>query len=173
MNVSDLTTLVAAATRFCEAAQISATAKANLARVCESLEPFRSMEMTAFAELVQQAKQYRDTGILPVPSSPKKSAARKTAKPSPEEAAQRVEHLIGQLNLLYEKVHEESVGFGAIDEICDAVNALSAADAKAVAVGFEITLPSKATKPKSVSEIKRKLTEQKGSAQRIAPIGGT
>jgi hypothetical protein len=45
--------------------------------------------------------------------------------------------------------------------------------AKAVAVGFKITLPSKATKPKAVSEIKRKLTEQKGSAQRIAPIGSS
>jgi hypothetical protein len=171
MNVNDLHSLVVAAAKFSEAAEISASAKTKLQGVCDALGPFQNMEIGAFAELMSQAKQYRDTGILPVAAGkPAKGGGTKKPKANSEDAAKRVEQFVGQLKSLYEKVHEESVGFGAIDEICDEVGKLSAADVKAVATGFDLRLSSKATKPQTLSEIKRKLTDQKGSAQRIAAI---
>ena len=174
MNVSDLISLVAAAAKFGEAAQISATAKAKLTGVCDALEPFQTMDIAAFSDLLRQSLQYRDTGVLPVAAGAgaKKSAPKK-AKESPEEAAKRVEQLVQQLKALFDKVHEESVGYGAIDDICDAIGKLNAGDVKAVATGFGITLTSKASKLVALGEIKRKLTEQKGSAQRVAPIGNS
>jgi hypothetical protein len=173
MNVSVLMSLVAAAAKFGEAAQISAAAKAKLTGVCDALEPFQAMDVADFSDLLQQSRQYRDTGILPVTAGTgaKKAASKKAAKESPEEVAKRVELLVQQLNSLYEKVHEESVGFGAIDDICDAIGKLNAGDVKAIATGFGLRLTSKASKPVALGEIKRKLTEQKGSAQRVAPIG--
>ena len=174
MNVSDLISLVAAAAKFGEAAQISAAAKAKLTGVCEALEPFQAMDVAVFSDLLQQSRQYRDTGILPVATSgAKKAAPNRAPKESPEDAAKRVELLIQQLNSLYGKVHEESVGYGAIDNICDAIGKLNAGDVKAVATGFGLKLTSKASKPVALGEIKRKLTEQKGSAQRVAPIGNS
>ncbi len=49
---------------------------------------------------------------------------------------------------------------------------LTAPQVKQVAAGFGIKMPSKTTKPKALEQIKRKLMEQKGSAQRIQPIAG-
>ncbi len=170
MIVADMQALLIAAKQFAESAAVSAAAKNKLDAVCQSLEPFRSMDVSEFGELVRQAEEYRRTGILPVAAKPKKKTTRKPAL-SAEEKSRRIDQLIRQLQDLYAVVHEETVGFGAIDELCESVGKLSAPEVKKVATGFGIKLASKASKPAALDEIKRKLTEQKGSAQRIQPIG--
>ncbi len=172
MIVADMQNLLRAAKQFAEAAEISATARNKLDSVCEALEPFRSMEISAFALLVGQAEEYRRTGVLPVSAKSSKTSAKK-AKPTAEESAQQIEQLVKQLHDLYAIVHEETVGFGAIDEICEVVGKRSATEVKQVAGKFGIKVSSRTTKPQALEEIKRKLTEQKGSAQRIHPIGSS
>jgi len=169
MIVANLQALLQATRQFAEAADVSGAAKEKLAAVCESLEPFRAMDVSAFAELLRQADEYRTTGVLPILSKPVKVSS-KTAKATPEDSARKVEQLAKQLNDLSAVVHQESVGFGAIDEICAVIGKLTAPEVKQIAEQFGIKLSSKTTKPKALEEIKRKLTEQKGSAQRIQPI---
>jgi hypothetical protein len=172
MIVADMQNLLKAAKQFAEAAEISSTARSKLHSVCEALEPFGTMEISAFAVLIGQAEEYRKTGVLPVRTKSPKASAKK-AKPTAEESAKVVEQLVKQLQDLYAIVHEETVGFGAIDEITEVVGKLSAPDVKQVAAKFGIKVSSRTTRPQALEEIKRKLTEQKGSAQRIQPIGST
>src|SRR5947209_4831665 len=120
MIVGDLQTLLKAATHFAEAAEISSTARTKLAGVCDALASFQSMEISAFATLLRQAEDYYRTGVLPVATNAAKRSPRKPP-PTAEESAQQVEHLAKQLHDLHAVVHEETVGFGAIDEICDVV----------------------------------------------------
>lgn len=172
MIVADVQALLLAAKNFAEAAEISAAAKTKLATICEALEPFRSMDVSAYTALVRQAEEYRTTGVLPVPA---KTTSRSSRKPklTAEDSARHVEQLVKQLRELYAVVHEETVGFGAIDELCDVIGKLSKPQILQVATGFGIKVLSKTTKPQALQEIKRKLTEQKGSAQRIQPIAGS
>lgn len=169
MIVQDILNLLESARHFAVAADISAAAKGKLDATCGALEPFRSMDLSNFTALLQQAEEYKRTGVLPVSAKSRKPATRKPPATA-EDVAQRVEHLASQLRELHAIVHDETVGFGAIDEIVEVVGKLNAAEVKQVAAKFEIRLGSKATKPQALEEIKRKLTEQKGSAQRIQPI---
>jgi hypothetical protein len=169
MIVGDFEVLIVAAKQFAEAAEISSAARSKLANACDALVPFRTMEISAFANLLRQAEEYHRTGVLPVALSTRKQSARKP-KANAEDMALQVERLTKQLHDLYAVVHEETVGYGAIDEICEVVGKLNASDIKKVAAAFGIKVSSKATKSQSLDSIKRKLTEQKGSAQRIQPI---
>jgi hypothetical protein len=172
MTVADLEALLTAAGRFAEAAGISAPAKTKLSAACAALAPFRALDVLAFAELLRQADDYQRTGILPPPTKSTKRAPKKPA-PNAEDKAKQVEQIVQQLHDLYAVVHEETVGFGAIDEICEMVGKLGAPEVKQVASRFGIKVRSKTTRPEAVEEIKRKLTEQKGSAQRIQPIASS
>lgn len=170
MNVADMQALLTAAKQFAEAANISSTAQKNLDAVCRSLEPFRAMQVADFAELLRQSEEYRRTGILPVAA---KSAAKRSRKPtmSAEEKRRLVDQHVRQLQDLYAVIHEETVGYGAIDELCESVGKLNVPEVRKVAAEFGIQLAGKASKKTALDEIKRKLTEQKGSAQRVQPIG--
>ncbi len=171
MNVADLHALLVAAKHFADAAGNSQASKTKLTEVCEALEPFRSLDISAFVSFLRQAEEYQRTGVLPVASKAKgRSPAKAKPSMSTEEKAQQVENLVKQLQDLYGVVHEETVGYGAIDDICEAVDRLNVPEVKKVAQGFGIKLASKATKKDGVEQIRRKLTEQKGSAQRIQPI---
>jgi hypothetical protein len=171
MNVADMQALLMAGKQFAEAAEISSTARGKLDRLCEALEPFRTMEVSDFSELLRQAEEYRQTGILPVSGKATKGSPK--SKPATEIPSPQGERLLQQLRDLYAVVHEESVGFGAIDEMCAAIGKLNAAEVKYIAEQFGLRMSSKMTKPKSLEEIKRKLTEQKGSAQQIRPIANS
>jgi len=169
MNVADMQALLKAAKHFADAAQISQTASDKLSAVCDALTPFQSMEISAFASLLHQAEEYRRTGVLPVVATSSRVAT-KRSRSSSVESAKQIEPLVRQLQDLYSVVHEETVGFGAIDEICEAIGKLPVADVRAVAGAFDIKVTARTTKKQALEEIKRKLTEQKGSAQRILPI---
>jgi uncharacterized membrane protein len=82
----------------------------------------------------------------------------------------RVQRLSQQLKDLYAVVHEETTGYGAIDEMATALEKLSRDEVAQIAKGFNLAFRKGASKNALVGEIKRKLTERKGSAQRIAPI---
>ncbi|MGL4463651.1 MAG: hypothetical protein ACRDD1_09775 [Planctomycetia bacterium] len=176
MIVADLLALMTAAKQFAEAADAGATVKNKLAAACAALEPFHAMDVAAFGELVKQAEEYKRTGLLPVSTKPVKApkAAKAAAvKPTAEEKARQIDELVQQLNALMAVVHEDSVGYGAIDQICDAVGKLDVSNVRDVVKGFGIKVAASATKKKCLDEIKRKLTEQKGSAQRIQPISAS
>ena len=170
MTVEDMRALLLAAKQFAEAANISGSATNKLTDVTEALGPFGTMDISTFATLLRQAEEYKRTGVLPAPAKPTKNPSKRSGTSSVN-SAERVEQLVKQLNDLYAVVDQNSVGFGAIDEICDAVGRLGKAQVLKIAEGFDIRTQSKTTKAQAVDEIKRKLTEQKGSAERIRPIG--
>jgi hypothetical protein len=172
MIVADMLALLSAAKQFAEAAEVSAAAANKLAATCAALQPFRSMAMSAFANLLVQAREYRETGVLPVAGTKPKRATQKP-QAGTEDRDRQVHQLVRQLHELFAIVHEETVGFGAIDEVCEAVGKLKAAEVKKVAMEFVGSKLSKASKPFALAEIKRKLTEQKGSAQKTQPIASS
>jgi hypothetical protein len=183
MNVSDLQSLVTAAARFAGAAGANTTVQGKLEGVTTALAPFAGMDLASFAELLRQAEEYHRTGVLPVaatkgratkpkePKPPKEPKAPKPPKPTAAEKAQEVERLIRELHALYLVVHEETVSYGAIDEIIESVGRLAKAEVIHVAKGFGLKLATKAGKEGALAEIKRKLIEQKASAERIRVIG--
>ena len=116
----------------------------------------------------QQDTPQRD---MPLPAR-QKTVTSNSARPKygSMDRKARVQRLSQQLKNLYAVVHEETTGFGAIDEMVDALGRLSRDEVAQVAKGFNLAFRKGASKNALVGEIKRKLTEQKAIAQRIAPI---
>ena len=106
------------------------------------------------------------------PKGGKKTASQKKGSVKQDRAAvtPRAGKALEQLKDLYAVVHEETTGFGAIDEMATALEKLSRDEVAQIAKGFNLAFRKGASKNALVGEIKRKLTERKGSAQRIAPI---
>ena len=126
-------------------------------------------------KLVGNRKVYKPGGggggAKPAPGG-KKAASQKKGSGKQDRAVvtPRVGKALEQLKDLYAVVHEETTGYGAIDEMVDALGRLSRDEVAQVAKGFNLAFRKGASKNALVGEIKRKLTEQKAIAQRIAPI---
>lgn len=168
MTVNDLQTFLLSANQFAAAAGTNKTTNQLLAQTCDALEPFTAFDIATFNLFLKQAKEYHDTGILPSTTAKKKStpAAKATADPA------KLQQLIRQLNELYEKVHEDYVGYGSIDELCDVLDkTLSKDEMVEIAKEFQLSVRSNTAKKKALELIKQKLVQQKGSADQTRPIG--
>lgn len=64
----------------------------------------------------------------------------------------------------------EKVGFGQIEALHDQIAKLKPAEAKKVAAAFKLKVPLRASAPYVAREVRRKLTEQKGTAIQISAI---
>ncbi|MCI0637777.1 MAG: hypothetical protein L0Y72_28515 [Gemmataceae bacterium] len=97
----------------------------------QSLEPFQSMKLTDWCALIQQAQNYRQTGILPV----KVARARKAAQP-----AKSSEDLIREATQLVTSLYQSALDAGFRYETVDSELAgllhLRAADLKKIALEF-------------------------------------
>ena len=168
MTVNDLHLFLLSANQFVAAAGTSNSTNQLLAQACDALEPFKAFDMATFNLFLKQAKEYHETGILPSTTTKKKAtpAAKASADPA------KLQQLARQLNELYQKVHEDYVGYGAIDELCDVLNkTLSKAEMVEIAKEFQLSVRSNTTKGKILELIKQKLVLKKGSADQTRPIG--
>lgn len=77
-----------------------------------------------------------------------------------------------ELKELYETVHFDSVSYEDIDRMVERIGKLGAAGIKEVANGFGIRVRPGASGKALLADIKRKVTELKGSSERIRPIMG-
>src|SRR5262249_30553696 len=122
-----------------------------------------SLALPALADFLAKAEEYHRTGVLPASATPKRGAGRtRTPKPAPitvPEAAQRV-------MALYERAADPELQYEAIEtEIAALDKALSQKDMIALAGEVGINKPLK-TKKAARDEIKRKITDRKGSFER-------
>jgi hypothetical protein len=138
----------------------------DLEQACAALEPFRSWEIDQFATLLQQAEEYRRTGVLPVPAG---KPAR--AKPSTTAATSTasVASLTQQIRQLEERLGEASVTRGSIEAELDRMNltSLKKADAVALAKAVGVVTNSKTSQDAAVKGIRRMLLEQKEAIESV------
>jgi len=157
MKVSELQQFLSQLIPFVRAAGAAEKVSAELGRAVESLEPFKGKTLAEFNDFLRKADEYDRTGVLSAPKRPVR--ATKAPKLSVDEAA-------AKFTALYERATDPTLEFATIDAEIDSLSGLTAANLKEVAKKVNITLPSKATKPQILSELKRRIKERKGSFER-------
>lgn len=134
MNVANLQTLLSNHAGFLEEAGATARLVADLRGLASGLAPLRDMSLGDFAGLVQQAAEYRATGVLPV------KAGRKTAAPATEKVAAAVT----MLRDLFDRALDADFPVDAVDKALQGIGKLTVPQLKDVARGFEIAnVPAK------------------------------
>jgi hypothetical protein len=146
---------------------------------CDGLDPFRDQALTAFAELLSAAAEYRRTGILPTPTArPVRSRKPATGKPAAgkpilkrKDDVDAVEAAAGTLQALFERATDPALTHEAIEaEVSRVEREFDAEGLKAVARKFGISagLTNKgAVKVKILGRI----CERKGRHERGEAIG--
>lgn len=105
----------------------------------EGLEPFQAMKLAEWCELLQQAQQYRQTGILPAKATRARKAARQTK--SSEELVFEASQLV---NRLYEEALDPGFRYEMVDAELASIAKLKADELKSIAGAFGISkLPRK------------------------------
>jgi len=166
MIVLDIQEFLRDMSRLVIAAGASRPVQSELERVYESLEPFKTLTLGAFADFLVLAETYRTTDVIP--DSGAKSATRK-AKPNAPPAD--VETYATRILQLYEDVIQETVGYDAIDSFIEEMNKkLNKEEVLTVYHRFQFT--GKPTKGKALEAMKHKLYQRKGSFQTAEAING-
>ncbi len=138
---------------------VSQSVRADLERLAALLEPFQALTLPQLGDFLVKAEEYQRTGVLPATGSRARTKVPKAGPLSIAEAAKRV-------LALYERAADPALQYAEIEaEINKLDKALSKDQLLAVAKEAGISIPLK-TKKVAVEEIKRKITERKGSFER-------
>lgn len=157
MRVAELQQFLSQIVPFARAAGAADKVATELGRTVECLALFKDKTLAEFNDFLRKADEYDRTGKLTAPVKPARAA--KAPKVSVEDAAQR-------FAALYERATDPQLEYATIDAEIDALGSLTATGLKEVARKVNITLPTKATKPQILSELKRRVKERKGSFER-------
>jgi hypothetical protein len=143
---------------------------------CDGLEPFQGMRVAEFARFLADAKQYKETGVLPVP--PTRGKGRAAPKPA-KAPAPTVAEAVAVLQDLYNRATDPAVTYETIKETVTRLDGqLDKPGLIAVARGFGIS-SGLSTKKAAREKIEAKITDRKGKAeegraivQSLTPAGG-
>lgn len=162
MNVANLQTLLKNQASFLADAGAAAKLVGDFHNVALGLEPFAGMKLDELFTLLQQANEYRTTGILPV-----KAGKAKAAKP---DATAIVQGAVQSLRDLFEKAIQPDFALESIDVALKAIGKLTVPQLKDVARGFEIAnVPSK--KADIVAALGSKIKDRREMHQRSTVHG--
>ncbi len=136
MNVANLQTLLRNHASFLDDAGAAAKIGNDFRGVAQGLEPFAALKLDELFVLLQQANEYRATGILPV-----KAGKTKAPKPS---AAEAIQTAIQTLRRLHEQAIEPTFALESVDAALKTLGKLTVPQLKDVARGFDIAnVPTK------------------------------
>ena len=145
----------------------SASVVNDLDATAQGLEPFADLKFAEFAELLSQAREYRDTGILPVKAggraAPKKPRA-------PKVPALTVEAAVALVVSLQEKAATPEGTHDALAEGLNPLNAMSAGDIAKLSAALELQKPK--SKAKGLEAIRAQVAKRRQSFDRTRSIGG-
>jgi hypothetical protein len=158
MNVAELQQFVRSLIQPLSTSGASKVA-GELDRICTGFEPFKDMTLAQFTDFLSQAEAYQRDGTLPIGSRARRKSATAIDRDKVAKAAQQVQQL-------YERAADPELQYTAIEaEIKKLDKALNKDEVIAVAgeVGIAGSLK---TKKAGLDEIKRKITNRKGSFER-------
>ena len=148
--------------------------QADMVELREALEPFKDLSLPAFTNFLQQAKQYAETGIIPLPS-PQKGAARTGAPRAPKTPkiplktksdTSAIQHAVDELEMLYSKAADPELGYTAIETAVKNIHdAFDKDGLKEIAKGFGCTSGT-TTKKACREKIEHKIKERKARNER-------
>lgn len=160
MKVASLQRLLAQFGPFIKDAGAAEKVAAELDRAVECLEPFKDKTLGEFNDFLRRSDEFDRTGALAPPAKPAKVP--RTPKP----AAITIDEAAARVTALYDRATDPALDYATIDREIDALCVLTSAHLKEVAKKANVTLPSKATKPSIVGELKRKVKDRKASFER-------
>jgi hypothetical protein len=157
MNVASLQTFLHNQARFLADAGAAKTLVGDFETLAAGLEPFGAMKLIDLCQLLQQAHEYRTTGVLPV--KPGRAArAPKAPRPSAEE---QVRGAAQRLAALYERALDPGFRHEDVDAELARLNKMTIAQLKSVAGEFDVVVPGKAKKSEIVEALGRKVSERR------------
>jgi hypothetical protein len=149
-----------------EGADFAAAKIKKLDEVGVALEPFKEMDLTAFAELLRQAEEYKRTGILPVKA--RRSSRPKTPKAPPvtDEDIRRISQEIMQLA---ERAIGPEMSREALEAELNRINLPQYNRSVLLAIAREIGLSPKArtTAQEAIDAIRQKILGRKEAYERM------
>jgi hypothetical protein len=143
-----------------QASGAKASILSDLEGACVGLEPFKHLDVGAFAGFLRRAEEYDRTGIVPVVAkpAPKARAKKETGPPYTTEDALR------DVRSLYERSLGDDVTFAMIEADVKKLNKLTKPDLDRVTAEFG--LGKAKTKPAALAAIVDKISNYKKSHQR-------
>lgn len=159
MNVANLQTLLRNQASFLSDAGAAAKLIADFRGVADAFGPFADMKLDEMFVLLQQANEYRSTGILPV-----KAGKAKAVKP---DATAVTSAAIQSLRDLFDQSLQPEFRVERVDEALKPIAKLTVPQLKDVARGFDIAnIPSK--KADIVAALGQKIKDRREMHQRAS-----
>lgn len=157
MNVASLQTLLSNHAGFLEEAGAAARLVADLRGLASALSPLAAMPLGDFATLVNQAAEYRATGILP---------GKNGRKPAVDASA-KITAAVTTLRELYDRALDADFAANDVDKALQGIGKLTVPQLKDVARGFEIAnVPAK--KADIVAALGEKILARREMHQRVS-----
>ena len=139
MNVANLQTLLRNHASFLDDAGAAAKIGNDFRGVAQGLERFAGLKLDELFVLLEQANEYRTTGILPV-----KAGKAKAPKPPKPSAAEAIQSAIESLRQLHEQAIDPAFALESVDAALKTIGKLTVPQLKDVARGFDIAnVPAK------------------------------
>lgn len=157
MNVASLQTFLRSQAGFLTEAGAARALVGDFEMLAAGLEPLRGLKLAELCELLQQAHEYRTTGILPVKAG-RSARAPKSARPSAEE---QVRGAAQRLAALYERALDAEFRHDELDAELAGLGKLTVAQLKSIAAEFDVLVPGKAKKNDIVDALGRKVRERR------------
>ena len=130
----------------------------EMQQLVDGLDSCKELTIKEFADFLNRAKQYDETGIVPA----KAKATRRTATVDPELVTRTALEVMD----LYERAIDESLSYAAIETEIAKLNKHSTAVVKAVAK--EVGVAGAKSKKAAIEAINRKISKRKESFQRTS-----
>jgi hypothetical protein len=139
----------------------------ELTEVAAHLAPFRDHRLADFGRFLVQAHQYAATGTLPViPVKARGGTVKAGAAPKAEPAA-----VAEAVRRVYDRAGDLTVAEAEIEAALGPMAALPLAGLKVVAAALELKLPTRAKIDEARQQIRQKVYNRRGAAQRAEMTG--
>jgi hypothetical protein len=160
MLVANLQQFLRALVPPLQASGAKASILSDLEGACDGLEPFKHLDINAFAGFLRRAEEFDRTGIVPVvaKAAPKSRAKKEAGPPYTTEDALR------DVRSLYERSLGDDVTFAMIEAEVKKLNKLTKKELDLVTTEFG--LGKAKTKPAALTAIVDKISDYKKSHQR-------
>lgn len=161
MKVSSLQQYMLSLVAPLQSSGAAAKVTTDLEQTSHDLQPFAEMEVWQLAELLRQAREYRDTGVLPAPAKKRAAGGPRASKPKGDPAV--VLDYAQKVRALEERAAAPE---STREELAEGLEKLSLGKlTKDVLVGIakELSRPvnGRTTKPQAIDQIRRVVLERK------------